>query len=83
MLKYSLFKMIYGYEPGADSPDINDRLVVAGDPACDDGDTFRTICLSNKEAASVCNLEEYEVRGFSMYPCGISDSDHIYIYVEE
>lgn len=79
MLENFLSNLIYGYEVGEDNPEINDHLVVAGDPVCDAGRTFKPICLPKEEAAWVLNLKEYKVRGFSMYPCGISDSDHIYV----
>lgn len=79
MLKKLIFNCIYGYKLEEDIPEINDRLVVAGDPACNIDTSFREISLPVNDAALVSSLDEYEVTGFSMYPCGISDRDHIYV----
>lgn len=79
MLKKVLDHIIYGYELKDSIPEINDRLVVAGDPACDVGGMFKSVCLPKNDAKKVSNLDEYEISGFSMYPCGISDTDHIFV----
>lgn len=72
-------RFVYGYELEEQIPVSNKHLVVAGDPAFDIDGKFIPLSLTANDMERVQGLEEYEVCGFSMYPCGISNGDHIYV----
>ncbi|MBQ0075475.1 MAG: hypothetical protein KBT34_14945 [Prevotella sp.] len=78
-LKNKLGKLLYGYNIEKEIQEIDERFVVAGDPAYELDEKFIELLLPRNEQSHVEGLCEYEVRGYSMYPCGISNADHLYV----
>lgn len=79
ILKSKLGKLLYGYNIEKEIHEIDERFVVAGDPAYELDGKFIEQFLPRNEQSQVEGLDEYEVCGYSMYPCGISNADHLYV----
>lgn len=79
MFSQMIGKWIYGYPIEKDIQKIDERFVAAGDPAYELDGKFVEITLLRNDQRLVDGLDEYEVYGYSMYPCGISNSDHLFV----
>lgn len=74
-----LGKLLYGYTIKKEADETDNHFVVAGNPAYELNGRFTEAILPRHEQKNVEGLDEYEVRGYSMYPCGISNADHVYV----
>lgn len=71
--------IIYGYSLGEIDKSLKGRIVAAGDPRKNLEASYTDVYLKREDSAKVANLSEYEVSGFSMFPCGIASEDHVFV----